>query len=184
MSGSDTPKVVPIRILDRQRHWQVVRTKWPILIVVFLVFLPVGVLLARLITPVYTATMIVTAARYTSDTKPGSPSGGLNSILSPQSGQLSDFQFYVKMFDSTLVAERILKDHPDLVHKIFANQWRNGHWVPPPTSSQRNQELHVRPGRRQIVVATRRTFTCKLLGGGNGHVGHPQSNRDRDIEIP
>ena len=116
--------------------------KWQ-LALVFIIALPFGVVVAHFVPLKYTATMTVTAARYASDTKPATSGASLGSLLSsPDQGELSDFALYLKLFDSQLVAQRIYQDHPDLVHRIFASEWRGDHWAPP---------MGIRPVLRSIV---------------------------------
>ncbi|MGC8537213.1 MAG: hypothetical protein ACP5QR_17135 [Rhizomicrobium sp.] len=135
-------------ILDWGRYVQVLRAHWRALLIAFLLSLPIGFGLARLIPMQYTATMEVTAARYTSDTKPLTQTG-VASLLNPQAGQLTDFALYLKLLDSFPVAERIFNDHPTLVRQIFANQWSHGRWVPPDTWRQK-----LRDALYSVVGAT------------------------------
>lgn len=78
----------------------------------------------------YTATMVVTAARYSDDAKPSDNSTGISLLQSLNTQKLSDFGLYLLTLDSLRVAGALFQDHPELVHQVFEREWQRDHWAP------------------------------------------------------
>ncbi|MFZ1989597.1 MAG: hypothetical protein WAW96_07465 [Alphaproteobacteria bacterium] len=95
-----------------------------------------GVVYAHFVPANYPVQMTVTAARYTSDTKPVTAGSALSLLARADSGELSDFALYTEVLTSLSVSQKIFDDHPEIVLQLFRAEWRNGAWAPPHTMAQ------------------------------------------------
>lgn len=105
------------------------------LAIAFAIGVLLGVPLARMMPAIYTASMTVTASRYSADMKPNAPTTTVSILSTSSGGQLSDFDLYLQLLTSNQVAAALFKHDPNLVHQLFRDEWDGSQWTEPATFS-------------------------------------------------
>ncbi|MBK1841641.1 hypothetical protein JHL17_30000 [Azospirillum sp. YIM B02556] len=116
------------------------RAGWRWLLAGWSAGLALAVIALWLVTPAYTATMVIGPMARIGAAATGSRvpvSSGRDSATGAESGaadeSLSDFARYLELFGSGPVAEQLARE-PDVLHALFPDRWDagEGRWRPPP----------------------------------------------------